>query len=198
MTDTGPGIPANEAEVIFQPFRQGGERDQAKGAGLGLSISQALVGAMGGEIRLQEGDRQGSTFVFAIDAPGVRGAGGDDGRSLEGLTLVIADDDPDLLELLRLYLEAAGCRVEGCSDATTAERAVARSAPDAVILDLNLGEDSGLNLAETLRDRGYRGKIACLSAEPQGAGGAAGGFDAVWSKPFTRGHLLASLGQLLG
>jgi signal transduction histidine kinase len=201
VVDTGPGIAAGDTATIFEPFRQSGERNQAKGAGLGLSISRALVQAMGGEIRLQKSDRQGSTFVFSIDAPTVR-SGGRRGtaQSLEGKSLVIADDDPDLLELLKLYLNAAGCQVHACTDAQATENAVARFRPELVILDLNLGQDSGHELAAVLRGKGYRGKIACLSAEADDAAGESAlteRFDAVWSKPFTRGRLLESAAELL-
>ena len=201
VVDTGPGIAAGEAEAIFEPFRQSGERNQAKGAGLGLSISQALVQAMGGELRLQKSDHQGSTFAFSIDAPTVRSGGRSGGaQSLEGKTLVIADDDPDLLELLKLYLNAAGCQVHACADAQATETAVARFRPDLVILDLNLGLDNGHELAAVLRGKGFRGKIACLSAEagdPAGQAPLKETFDAVWAKPFTRGRLLESAAELL-
>jgi signal transduction histidine kinase len=200
VTDTGPGVAEDDAAAIFQPFRQGGERDQAKGAGLGLAISQALVQAMGGEIRLQKSDRSGSTFEFAIDAPTVRGGRSASDSALAGRTLVIADDDPDLLELLKLYLRAAGCNVHAYADASAAQHAVARLRPDAVILDLNLGEHSGQVLAQTLRSKGYRGRIACLSAEPgdtRDSGSAQQPFDAVWEKPFSRGRLLEAVAGLL-
>ena len=56
VSDTGPGVPAEEAERIFEPFRQGSS--STSGSGLGLSISRALARAMGGDLRLMPGARR--------------------------------------------------------------------------------------------------------------------------------------------
>lgn len=193
VTDTGPGIAAEDADTIFQPFRQAGG-NRSKGAGLGLAISRVIVDAMGGMLALQDTSPGGSTFAFEIDAPAVGGGSGAADENLRGRTVVIADDDPDLLQLLKLYLKAAGCDVQAFDDAASTEAGVARFRPEVVITDLNLGKDSGQGLARTLRQRGYQGKVACLSAEP---GKVTDGFDAVWQKPISRGQLLESLAALL-
>jgi signal transduction histidine kinase len=71
IADTGPGIDEADAAEIFEPFRRAAGHDQTKGAGLGLTISQALVQAMGGEIRLTKCKGDGSRFAFSVDAPAV-------------------------------------------------------------------------------------------------------------------------------
>lgn len=68
VADTGPGIPADERERIFEPFQQGAARPaDDNGAGLGLAISRAIVEAHGGRIWLEPGAR-GTRVRFSIHA----------------------------------------------------------------------------------------------------------------------------------
>lgn len=63
VSDTGLGIPPNERESIFEPFRRsGGARGEIPGVGLGLSVARRLVRAQGGEIELESEQGVGSTF----------------------------------------------------------------------------------------------------------------------------------------
>lgn len=70
VTDTGPGIPLEQQEEIFNLFTQRRGQDPARygGAGLGLSICRRLAGLMGGEIRLTSTVGQGSTFTLILPA----------------------------------------------------------------------------------------------------------------------------------
>jgi signal transduction histidine kinase len=199
VVDTGRGIDEGEAAAIFEPFRQGRDTNRAKGAGLGLAISRSLVQAMGGEIRLDSRKGQGSRFAFSIEATAVRAADG--AASLAGKCIVVADDDDDLLELFRLYLGTAGCQVHTAHDAGTAQAAVRRFKPDAVLLDLNLGRDDGAAVAASLRTAGYRNKIVMLSATQTGDQGQEAqpdSADARWNKPLSRVQLLDGLADLVG
>ena len=62
VTDTGCGIPADKAALIFKHFEKIDEYKQ--GTGIGLSICQAIAGALGGTIRLDSGYTQGARFIF--------------------------------------------------------------------------------------------------------------------------------------
>ena len=68
VMDTGPGIPKEAQQYIFEPFRQvdGSTTRKYKGAGLGLSIVQQLTQLMGGEIRLESEVGHGSTFTVVL------------------------------------------------------------------------------------------------------------------------------------
>ncbi|HET7228567.1 MAG TPA: HAMP domain-containing sensor histidine kinase [Longimicrobium sp.] len=70
VRDTGPGLPAPNAETVFEPFRPaaGGER-QFSGTGLGLAISRRLVRAMGSELRYQTCAGHGTEFYFSLHLP---------------------------------------------------------------------------------------------------------------------------------
>jgi PAS domain S-box-containing protein len=68
VTDTGPGIPPDQKDVIFERFRQGTMflTRRHEGAGLGLSISKAYVELLGGQIQLESEIDKGSTFWFEL------------------------------------------------------------------------------------------------------------------------------------
>jgi PAS domain S-box-containing protein len=67
VRDTGPGIPADQLERIFQPFVQLGQRGPAKaGVGLGLSISRELARAMGGDLTASSVEEEGATFSLTL------------------------------------------------------------------------------------------------------------------------------------
>jgi signal transduction histidine kinase len=66
VSDSGPGIAADEAEAIFAAFERGAAGRESSGTGLGLAISAALVKKMGGELRLRSGPGAGAVFEFEI------------------------------------------------------------------------------------------------------------------------------------
>lgn len=201
VEDTGPGIPEAEQTRVFEPFTQSGNRIHGKGAGLGLSISRALVEAMGGNIGLHSEEGVGSRFVFEVDA---RRIGEDESgttRRLRDRRVLVVDDDPDMRELLRRYLSKAGCRVVATGDAPKVLGQKNDPTPDAVILDIGLGTTDGNAVARDLRTNGYRGRLVALSgnAAPDAnwTAGPTSPFDAYWIKPMRRGELLRALADLL-
>ena len=73
-----------------------------------------------------------------------------------------------------------------------------RFRPDAIVLDLNLGDTQGTDLAVELRDAGYRNKIALLSANASVDLAARTPIEACWRKPISRAQLLEGLAGLIG
>jgi signal transduction histidine kinase len=61
--DTGPGVPQEMHDRIFEPFFTHGKRE---GAGLGLSIARRIVEEHGGELRLESSTQGGATFVLSL------------------------------------------------------------------------------------------------------------------------------------
>jgi signal transduction histidine kinase len=68
VSDTGPGIPPDLLEIVFQRFRQGGHDDR-RGLGLGLYISRTLIEAQGGKMWAESTPGNGTTIVFTLPAP---------------------------------------------------------------------------------------------------------------------------------
>ena len=132
VTDRGPGIPAELAAQLFQPFVQGEGAlvKKHQGTGLGLAISKKLVELHGGEIELDSRVGHGTTFRVRVPAAGARAAtpGAD---AVATVLLVVATPAN---HGHRARLEAAGYRVETApSDADLAEAAHAAGATLIVI-----------------------------------------------------------------
>jgi K+-sensing histidine kinase KdpD len=66
IVDHGPGIPPDEAERIFEPFRRGSLTGPTRGAGLGLAIARGFAEANGGRVWVESHAGQGATFVLAL------------------------------------------------------------------------------------------------------------------------------------
>lgn len=148
VADTGPGISADDQERIFLPFERLGNSRQS-GAGLGLAIARQIVDAMGGELWLESEPDRGSTFCFRLPASlsGQPGGSGD----LEGLRVLLVDDDIDALEIYGLFLSDWGIRLQSSSDLHSALDLAAEHSFDLVITDLNLGDENGVDLLRFIR-----------------------------------------------
>lgn len=68
VSDTGPGIPASKLSALFAPFERLGLNMEAGGTGLGLTLTKALVEAMGGDITVKSMPGAGSTFTISLPA----------------------------------------------------------------------------------------------------------------------------------
>ncbi|HZC33113.1 MAG TPA: response regulator, partial [Candidatus Bathyarchaeia archaeon] len=168
VVDTGVGIAAADLDAVFEEFRQvGAEENREGGTGLGLALSRRLVEAHQGRIEVESTVGVGSRFVVTIPhlepvqvtptngaaaparstaAPSVRPApGSQNGHRPE---ILVIEDDPSALRLLREYLEPAGYSVRGASDGTAGLTSAKAQRPAAIVLDVLL---PGLDGWEVLR-----------------------------------------------
>ena len=168
--DTGIGIPEAELDAIFDEYHQldNGARERSRGLGLGLAIVRRLASLLGHEVRVRS--RLGRGSVFAIDvalaadeaAPKLRGERHSqrDDAAIEGVrqagTILIVEDDPEIRELLELFLKDEGHHAAAAPDGTVALDMVARGTirPDLILADYNLpnGMD-GLQVVARLAKR---------------------------------------------
>ena len=118
-------------------------------------------------------------------------------------TVLIVDDEPNIVQLVRITLEMASVRVlEAVDGATAIEQALA-ARPDLVLLDVDLPDLSGLEVCRRLRgeDRMAHTRIVMLTAAAQQddvARGLAAGADQYLTKPFSPVRLLALVEELTG
>jgi two-component system CheB/CheR fusion protein len=171
--DTGVGIPQDKLQAIFDEYYQvdNAARERNRGLGLGLSIVQRLSGLLDHRVRV--GSRPGRGSVFAIDIARHTGAfpaaalpapASADAEPLaqtrrnpaqrSGVILVV-EDDPDVRELLQIFLQEEGHIAAATRDGNTALDLVGRGSvrPDLIIADYNLPNGlDGLKLALQLRE----------------------------------------------
>lgn len=213
VIDTGIGIAPEDSQRIFAPFeRVGGLAGERPGIGLGLAITQALVHIMGGDIRVESQPGQGSRFIVRLmlsqplspptePAPEAGAVTGYLGR--ERWVMVI-DDDPAHLAMVRGLLEPLGFQVRSASDGEAGLALAAQVQPDLVLCDVMLAAgESGWDIAAQLRRRhGAALRIVMLSGEApdsatgQPADGPAN--DTFVMKPFDFTLLLDVIAAQLG
>jgi two-component system phosphate regulon response regulator PhoB len=118
------------------------------------------------------------------------------------LTILIADDEPHVVELVRVTLEDDRVRVVAAADAAGALQLAGSLAPELILLDVNLPDLSGLEVCRRLRrDPGVAGaRIVMLTAAAQHddvARGLSAGADHYLTKPFSPVRLLSLVENLL-
>jgi len=173
VADTGPGISAEDQERVFQAFERGTKVNDA-GAGLGLTISLRLARLMGGEISLDS--TQGLGCTIAVNLPVSLGSDNreacaqaltappEQSFATKAVSVLVCDDDEDMLALVEYYLHRAGY---GTVIATNGIDAVAKAVayePDVVLMDCNLPGLSGPEAVVRLRQDGYSKPVIALTA----------------------------------
>lgn len=148
--DTGPGINANDHERIFQPFTRLNPDRQA-GAGLGLSISRHLIEVMGGQLMLESEPGRGSRFSFSLPLNPMNQP--EPALDLNGRSVLLVDDDPDILAIHELFLKDWGMQVHCASSLLQALSLVEKQSFDLVLTDLHLEKGSGSDLLKVIRSQ---------------------------------------------
>jgi CheY-like chemotaxis protein len=158
VSDTGKGISPESLPRVFTRFHQieHTSRRGQDGLGLGLAIVRNLVELHGGRVYAQSpGQGRGATFTVELpklasdearEARGPEGAGPDvpeGARILEGLRVLVVDDDADVSEVFRTMLEQHGAEVTLAASETEALAAIERSSPDVLLSELSMLEDFG-------------------------------------------------------
>jgi two-component system NtrC family sensor kinase len=154
IADSGPGIPPEELDQIFNPFFT--TKPVGEGTGLGLSISDAIVREHGGQIRVTSKVGEGATFT--VELPIVHAPAPRTGetpvapvRSTAPRTMLIVDDEPALRAALSLYLEREGHTVDAVASGREALEHARSRRYDAILLDLRMPDMSGDLVFEELQ-----------------------------------------------
>jgi signal transduction histidine kinase/FixJ family two-component response regulator len=178
VRDTGPGIPADSLERIFQPFQRAAGVTAA-GTGLGLSITRKLAELMGGSIRVRSEPGKGSVFELRIPAPEATLPGSAPARvapdaaapkpaPLTGRVL-LADDNADLRDLVQMQLGELGLASKAVGDGIEAIDAALAEPYNVVLLDMDMPFMDGYETVRVLRERGYTGPVVGFTAHQAGS-----------------------------
>lgn len=223
VADTGEGIAPTFLPHVFDRFRQadGTTTRRHGGLGLGLSIVKNLVELHGGSIRaLSSGKDRGSTFVVtlpittptrAADAAHthhVVTAAEEEAEPceirLDGLKVLVIDDEPDAREVVRRFLETCGARVALANSVDDAMRTLPAQESDVIISDIGMPGQDGYELIRRVRalsnDQRLIPAIAltAFARAEDNRRAVDAGYNAHLAKPVTRTSLLRTVGQLVG
>jgi CheY-like chemotaxis protein/two-component sensor histidine kinase len=171
VTDTGMGIDPRFLPYVFDRFRQADSTSTRKygGLGLGLAIVRHVVELHGGTVEaLSPGKDQGATFKvrFPIASPEVllqaakrpgaelkqpAGPAHVEHLNLDGVKVLVVEDDPYTLEMLKVILQNRGAEVITALSGADALKALERSHPAALISDIAMPDQDGYELIEKVR-----------------------------------------------
>jgi CheY-like chemotaxis protein len=160
VIDTGPGVPLDRREAIFEDFEQGDESvaRQHGGAGLGLAISKRLVERMGGQLALADSSESGSTFTLSLPLRGEI-AKSDKDRSMSGQSMLVVSLSHFEARYIGERLASWGAEVAFAASEAEVLSCLgsARTAPrDIVLIDCAFGELTTAALAEAARQAGAK------------------------------------------
>ena len=162
VADTGVGMSKEFVEHIFDEFSQeeSSARTQYKGSGLGMAISKRYVDLMGGTIRVESQKGVGSTFTVAlplelteetkVPKQGEPTAGTD----LEGVKLLLAEDNDLNAEIAMVQLEELGIRITRVCDGDEAVETFRNSPPgtfDMLFMDIMMPKRNGYEATRAIR-----------------------------------------------
>ena len=159
VSDTGPGVPVEDREHIFESFQQGSRaHSHEEGTGLGLTLSRRIVHLHAGRMWLDSDVGAGSTFGFSIpiSAPTTLDAESTTptaaAGSEAGPRVVVIEEDPVARELVTVYLRSADIAVTSAESGTDGVALVHATRPDAIVLDLRLPDVDGWELLTEFRN----------------------------------------------
>ena len=217
VADTGIGIAAEDQELIFREFSQVGDAAARRdGTGLGLALTRRLTEAHGGRIELDSAPGSGSRFTVVLPHQSAPEAvepaepvepvelvepvrpvetGGHAPVQAGGILLI--EDDPSAVRLIRTYLEGAGRVLRVCRDGESGIVDARRDPPAAILLDVLLpGMDGWEVLARLKADPALRDiPVVVLTAVDERQLGLSLGAVDYFLKPVDRDALLARLAR---
>jgi signal transduction histidine kinase/ActR/RegA family two-component response regulator len=173
--DTGVGVTPEKKQKLFERFERGEDTysKSQEGTGIGLNLTKKLVELNGGVIGVDSVEGQGSTFWFMV--PLAVGANNNasvdydltqhEVQRLDGLKLLVVDDNSDTCTILKQVLEYAGATVKIAHSVKEGMATFNDMQADIVLTDLAMPGESGLSLIQQIRGNAtHRVPIIALSA----------------------------------
>ncbi len=207
VSDTGRGISSALLPHVFERFWQADSSTTRSygGLGLGLAIVRHLVEMHGGTVwATSEGEGRGACFTVTLPLAQYDVPPGPPGPvpelpTLEGVRVLLVEDDADTLELIGEVLSRQGAEVALASSAKGALAELDRQFPDVLISDIAMPGQDGVELLKTIRERGCGTPAVALTAlarEEDRGRALAGGFERYLVKPADTRELLVAVAGL--
>ncbi|CAN0625421.1 two-component system, chemotaxis family, CheB/CheR fusion protein [Burkholderia multivorans] len=207
VADTGSGIEPSLLPHIFDMFQQ--SRDPAArraGLGIGLALVREIVGLHGGSVRAESaGAGRGATFTVTLPTHRVlaetNAVDGFQAESLQGLNVLMVDDDAATVETFKLLLESEGAVVQTATSGKEALSMLDGNVPDIILSDIGMPDMDGLTFVETLRKAPALKSVICIALSGFGQEddvrqAEKAGFDAHLKKPVTLEELHSVFARL--
>jgi PAS domain S-box-containing protein len=210
IEDTGIGMTNEQAQRIFQPFEQVAEVERRRGgAGLGLAISQQLLGLMDSEIHVRSELGKGSVFGFELDLP--IAAGQPELPSVHRFAMgyrgsrrkiLVVDDVAQSRMMLMDFLTTLGFNVVDAANGRDAIDQAQRTRPDLIVMDIMMPVMDGLEATRRIRSLPGLAHTPVLIASASATSGdesrsLAAGANAFIAKPIDERSLLKALAENL-
>jgi PAS domain S-box-containing protein len=206
VSDQGKGISPDFLPYVFEPFRQehAGSKRGHGGLGLGLAIVRQLVEAHDGSISVRSpGDGEGTTFTVRLPRQGRQHAAAGPPQApppdlprLDGVRVLVVEDDDDARILIRRILEDAGATVVDAADVGSALTRLEQVRPSLLISDIAIPHQDGYDLIRHVRERGHAADtlpaiaLTAFARTEDRTRALAAGYQAHLSKPVATPQLL--------
>ena len=217
IADTGPGIPPQKQDQLFQPFRRlGAESTDIEGTGIGLTITKRLIELMDGRIGFETEVGRGSTFwidlPLAADKPAGEGAvtadqysptGGSKKAPARGHTMLYVEDDPANRKLMAEIIgRVPNLTMVSAGSAETGLELARERPPDVIVMDISLPGASGFEALKRLREMEQTRHVPVIALTANAmpgdvARGARAGFHRYLTKPVQVEEILAAIEDAL-
>src|SRR5688572_10227586 len=216
VQDTGQGIDPEFLPRVFDRFRQADSSTTRSfgGLGLGLAIVRHLVELHGGTVSAEsEGAGKGATFSATFPLltdryePIAQSAEwhASEVRSLDGLRVLLVDDEPEAREILTTVIGRTGAEVKACISASDALSKLAEWRPDVILSDIAMPDEDGYSFIGKVRslprDQGGDIPAAALSAyarDEDRMQALAAGYQMHIAKPIGASQLVTMVAKLAG
>ncbi|MBW4488762.1 MAG: PAS domain S-box protein [Trichocoleus desertorum ATA4-8-CV12] len=217
VSDTGVGIVPEFLPHVFDRFRQADStttRSQG-GLGLGLAIMRHLVELHGGTVHVTSpGEGQGATFMVRLplmkrpdttqpeSAQQLDAIATGSEPALEGMQVLLLDDEVDIRELFTVVLEAQGAKVTAVAAVDEALNALQHCQPDVLVSDIAMPERDGYEFIQQVRANPHMGNIPAIALtayarEEDQQRSLAAGFQMHLSKPVEPTTLTRAIASLV-
>jgi len=210
VADTGIGIPADELESIFTPFKQLTKHIQSEeGTGLGLAIVSRLVTMMNGGVTVESTPGKGSAFTLEvslpeseIDPPGPQSTSTITGYTGSVKNVLIVDDKEQNRRVLRAMLEPLGFVIREAPDGKSALETIRNDPPDIVLMDLVMPVMDGFEAITSIRGDATMSQVPVVAISASVANSIREeclrlGFSDFIPKPFRESEMLNTVGKML-